>query len=109
MCANALNPQGILSTQGESFWHQLDLLKKMTGFLSNIFSVKRYAWITIPTYPCGNIGFWILSNDSNTDHSKPRNDISQELLDSTQYYTKEIHEAAFCLPAFANRVLFENK
>jgi len=109
MCAKALNPDGIMSTQGESFWHQLDLLKKMTGFLSNIFAVKKYAWITIPTYPCGNIGFWILSNDTKTDHTKPRDNLSQEFLDSTQYYTKEIHSASFCLPASARRALFESE
>jgi spermidine synthase len=109
MCAKALNPGGIMSTQGESFWHQLDLLKKMTGFLGNVFPVKRYAWITVPTYPCGNIGFWILSNDEKTDHSKPRENLDQEFLDSVQYYTKEIHEASFQLPAFARRALFENK
>lgn len=45
MCAKALNPGGIMSTQGESFWHQLDLLKKMTGFLGNVFPVKRYAYV----------------------------------------------------------------
>jgi len=107
MCAKALNPDGILSTQGESYWHQMDLLKKMTGFLGNAFSSKRYAWITIPTYPCGNIGFWVLSNDKVTDHSKPRTDLSQDFLASVNYYSPEMHSASFVLPAFARRELFK--
>jgi len=106
MCAKALAPGGIMSTQGESYWHQLDLLKKMSGFLGNAFSSTRYAWITCPTYPCGNIGFWILSNDSQTDHSKPRENLSKDFLDSLQYYSPEVHQASFVLPAFARRALF---
>jgi spermidine synthase len=109
MCAKALNPGGIMCTQGESYWHTLDLLKKMTGFLGNAFSQKKYAWITIPTYPCGNIGFWVLSNDNETDHSKPRTDLTQEFLDSCRYYSSEIHPASFILPAWAKRELFGNK
>jgi len=106
MCVKALNPGGIMSTQAESYWHQMGLLKKMTGFLGNVFSSKRYSWITIPTYPCGNIGFWILSNDNATDHSEPRKDLTQEFLDANNYYTPEIHRASFQLPAFAKRELF---
>jgi len=81
----------------------------MTGFLGNVFPIKRYAWITIPTYPCGNIGFWILSNDPDTDHSKPRENLTQEFLDSVNYYTKEIHTASFALPAWAKRAMFAEK
>jgi len=106
MCAKALNPGGVMSTQAESYWHQLELLKNMTGFLGNIFSSKKYAWITIPTYPCGNIGFWMLSNDSETDHSQPRKDLTKEFLDSNNYYSPEIHSASFVLPSFARRALF---
>jgi spermidine synthase len=73
------------------------------------FYIYYFSWITCPTYPCGNIGFWILSNDNETDHSKPRENLSQEFLDSVQYYTKETHAASFCLPAFARRAMFENK
>jgi len=106
MCSKALTPNGIMSTQGESYWHQLELLKKMTGFLSNVFSSKRYAWISLPTYPCGHIGFWILSKDTTTDHSKPRENLTLDFLNSNNYYTKEVHSATFALPAFALRELF---
>jgi len=105
-CSKCLTPRGIMATQAESFWHQLDLIKNMSSFLGNVFKTKDYAWVSSPTYPCGNIGFWVLSNDTETDHTKARKNLSEEFVQSVNYYSPQIHEASFVLPAWARRGIF---
>jgi len=105
-CSKCLNPRGILSTQGENYWNQLDLLNSMYKFLTTIFKTQNYAWISTPTYPCGQIGFWVLSNDNEIDHTKPRKNIGEDFLSSVDYYSLQMHEAAFVLPSFARRGIF---
>jgi spermidine synthase len=104
LCHSALTDTGILSTQAESIWHQGDLLESMSKWLGNVFKSKEYAWITIPTYPCGNIGFWILSKGGNTCVNPRKAD--KEFEDSVKYWTPEIHTASFNLPAFGRRKIF---
>jgi spermidine synthase len=71
-----------------------------------VFPVVRYAWSSVPTYPSGQIGFLICSNDAQIDPSKPRFTFSKEFETSKlKYYDANIHEAAFVLPGFARRVL----
>jgi len=105
LCHNALTDSGILSTQAESIWHQGDLLEEMSKFIDNIFPSKEYAWITIPTYPCGNIGFWILSKNGQPCVI-PRRQADPEFLAAVQYWSPEIHTASFTLPAFGRRKIF---
>jgi len=109
-CSLALNERGVIATQAENFWHQLDLLKNMYLFLGKIFKTRDYAWVSSPTYPCGCIGFWVLSNDPDTDHSKPRANIEDTFAyGSVKYYSKAMHSASFVLPAFAKAAIFDQK
>ncbi|KAF5317612.1 hypothetical protein D9611_014870 [Ephemerocybe angulata] len=50
---DALTPGGHISTQGESLWLHLPLIKELRDMTSKIFSVSEYAYTTIPTYPSG--------------------------------------------------------
>lgn len=97
--AKALNPGGIVCTQAECLWLHLDLIKSLLDFSSNIFKHSEYAYTTIPTYPCGQIGF-LLGSLGNSCKSPVRK-IEAEM----KYYNEDIHRASFVLPQYARNHL----
>jgi spermidine synthase len=66
---NALAPHGLICTQGECLWLHLDLIANVFNQCKEIFPSVRYAYTTIPTYPSGQIGFIIASNDASIGQS----------------------------------------
>jgi spermidine synthase / saccharopine dehydrogenase (NADP+, L-glutamate-forming) len=48
--------------QAESLWLHLPLITEMAAFNKRIYTVSKYAFVTIPTYPSGQIGFFVCSN-----------------------------------------------
>lgn len=99
---NALAPGGVVCTQGECMWLHLDLIKSIMDRCKAIFPSVKYAYTTIPTYPSGQIGFIISSNDASVDVAVPSRDAGDMDL---KYYTTELHSSAFVLPAMANKLL----
>jgi len=94
-----LREGGIVCTQAECIWLHLDLIKTMVEFSKNLFTHVEYGFTTIPTYPCGQIGFLILSNAGSC--KVPKRTIDAEM----KYYNSEIHSASFVLPQFARKAL----
>jgi spermidine synthase len=86
-------------------WLHLDLIKPLVDSISKTFTAVEYAYTTIPTYPSGQIGF-IVATKGKATCKKPKRKASDEVLESMQYYTPELHEASFVLPAFAKRSIF---
>ena len=70
-----------------------------------LYSSVRYAYTTIPTYPCGQIGFILAIKDSDDDVSKVNHPIPAEMIPQLRYYSESIHEASFILPSFARDAL----
>jgi len=103
----SLKPGGIVCTQGECMWLHLDLIKPLVDSITRTFTSVEYAYTTIPTYPSGQIGF-ILATKGHASCKKPAREASTELLEELKYYTPELHEASFVLPAFASRAIFGN-
>lgn len=101
----SLKPGGIVCTQGECMWLHLDLIKPLVDSISRTFTSVEYAYTTIPTYPSGQIGF-ILASKGRSSCKKPEREAPSELLEELRYYTPDLHEAAFVLPAFARRAIF---
>lgn len=60
----ALKKGGIICTQGECQWLHLPLIRRVMDNASSLYSSVRYAYTTIPTYPCGQIGFIMAIKDS---------------------------------------------
>ena len=60
----ALKKGGIICTQGECLWLHLPLIRKVMDNAASLYSSVRYAFTTIPTYPCGQIGFIMAIKDS---------------------------------------------
>ena len=71
---DALAPGGIICTQGECQWLHLDLIAKVMGECRELFARVKYAYTTIPTYPSGQIGFIIATNDGSLDLSSKLTD-----------------------------------
>ena len=94
----ALKADGIVANQSESFFMHTDVVKGIMRIFGDLFPVYGYAAIFIPTYPGGNIGvgFGSLQHDIKKPCRKPSLAISASL----NYYTPEIHSAAFVLPKF---------
>ena len=48
---------------GDCLWLDLSLIKSMVDFSKDLFPVVNYGFTTIPTYPCGQIGFIMCSKN----------------------------------------------
>ncbi|XP_055926082.1 spermidine synthase-like isoform X2 [Argiope bruennichi] len=96
----ALKPGGILVSQGETFWYDLEMMAKMIKMCKSLFPVVDYGTTYIATYPAGHIGYLCCSDNPETNFRKPLHTFSRETLKLFQlkYYTPEIHRAMFALP-----------
>ncbi|KAK0395138.1 hypothetical protein QR680_001135 [Steinernema hermaphroditum] len=61
----ALRDGGVLSSQGECPWIDLDLVRHMMAFSRELFSTVRYATASVPTYTTGTMGYLLCSNEEN--------------------------------------------
>ena len=94
---DATTDDGIIVTQSESMFYHRELLKDMAEFNKRLFPIYKYYHANVPTYPSGVIGFSFCSKKY--DPMKfDENRAAQ--LGTLQYYTPEIHRAAFALPKF---------
>lgn len=98
----ALNPGGIVCTQGECIWLHLPLITSVVKACRDIFPKVEYAYTTVPSYPSGQIGFVLcsLATDRTAIVAPVRapDDAFQAQL---KYYNPALHAAAFVLPQFA--------
>ena len=88
-----------------SQWLHLDLIRDVMKNARRFYSSVRYAYTTIPTYPCGQIGFILAIKESEDDVSKVNHPIPEDMIPQLRYYSKSIHEASFILPSFARNAL----
>jgi spermidine synthase len=94
---NALAPDGIVCTQAECIWNNIDVIKELVKICSDLFSVVKYLSTYIPTYPSGQIGFMVMSNQTDRNLAEPSRSIDS-FKDSLRYYTTNIHRSSFVLP-----------
>mmetsp|Transcript_5544 Transcript_5544/g.8057 ORF Transcript_5544/g.8057 Transcript_5544/m.8057 type:complete len:369 (-) Transcript_5544:239-1345(-) len=98
--SDALNDGGIICAQAESFWTHLDLIADVVECCADIFESVEYASTTVPTYPCGQIGFILASKGSYIDFAKPNRTPSHAMMQDMQWYNSSIHKASLVLPQF---------
>ncbi|KAH8382298.1 hypothetical protein KR009_002776 [Drosophila setifemur] len=100
---HALKEDGIVCSQGGSFWLDLDYIKKtMTGCKEH-FAKVAYAVTSVPSYPCGHIGFVMGSLNKDQNFVKPT--LGEAEIDAIdlKYYSSEIHTSAFSLPRWVQK------
>jgi spermidine synthase len=93
---DALSPTGVICTQGECVWLHLDFIEGVIANVRSMFSSAKYGFTTIPTYPSGQIGFMLATVDGTLDLSVNSRPIPEDM--PLQYYSENVHKAAFVLP-----------
>ncbi|XP_016950234.1 spermidine synthase [Drosophila biarmipes] len=104
---HALKDDGIVCSQGGSFWLDLDYIKKtMTGCKEH-FAKVAYAVTSVPSYPCGHIGFVMGSLNKNQEFATPKLGKSEIDAIDLRYYSSAVHSAAFALPRWVQKHFYE--
>lgn len=97
--SKALKDDGILVVQSESPFFNQDVIKMAFGGIKQSFPITKLYLAAIPTYPSGLWSFTIGSK--RYDPEVPVHNYKLEY----KYYTPEIHQAAFKLPAFVKNII----
>lgn len=105
-CYKALKEDGVMVNQHESPFYEADAMACMRAHrrIVESFPISRVYQAHIPTYPSGH---WLFGFASKRYH--PVHDMDGERwlargLD-TRYYTPRLHQGAFCLPAYVEKLL----
>jgi len=101
----SLHTGGIVCTQGECMWLHADIIKPLMDSIATFYSKVEYAYTCIPTYPSGQIGMILARKGDNTSAKVPLRLPTQQQLNTFKYYTPQLHQASFVLPAFAMRTI----
>lgn len=105
-CYRALKEDGIMVNQHESPFYEGDALacKRAHKRIVESFPVSRVYQAHIPTYPSGH---WLFGFASKKYH--PVDDLRAAEWTTfgieTNYYTTKLHQGAFCLPAYVEKLL----
>ncbi len=105
-CYKALKEDGIMVNQHESPFYEADATACMRAHkrIVESFPISRVYQAHIPTYPSGH---WLFGFASKKYH--PVHDLDAERWLAreleTRYYTPRLHEGAFCLPAYVEKLL----
>ena len=95
----ALKPNGLVVSQGESPFYDIDIQKKLLKIAGSLFSYAGFYHYNNVTYPGG---FWSFLFASKEYH--PIKDFNvQRVIDSKikfRYYSAEIHNSSFSQPQF---------
>ncbi|XP_058982857.1 spermidine synthase isoform X2 [Musca domestica] len=107
----ALRVGGIVCSQGGSFWLDPSHVKEvMTGCRVHFPNVS-YAVTSIPSYPCGHIGFVVGCLDQKLNLNTPKQLFSSKEIDEMdlKYYSSSIHTASFNLPRWVHKYFYESQ
>nr|XP_040237472.2 spermidine synthase [Anopheles coluzzii] len=103
----ALKPNGIICSQGGSFWLDAGHVRETLDYCRKHFPRVTYGLAAVPSYPTGQIGFFIASLNPETEFREPARQFEDAEIDQLglRYYTTDVHRAAFTLPRFAAKAL----
>lgn len=107
-CYNALNENGVLVAQGESPMFNSKVFVELNHCLTSIFDANKVDTLLfyVPTYPTGMWSFQIASK-GNVNVKNGLENSADEFINNNNlhYYNKNIHQAAFALPNFVEKLL----
>ncbi|KAJ3650952.1 hypothetical protein Zmor_017025 [Zophobas morio] len=104
----ALKRGGVICSQNGTVWTELDKVKETLDHCRKHFPVVKYAVTSVPTYPSGQIGF-IVAAAGKADPAVPKFRVGEAEVEEMglRYYNGEVHSAAFVLPNFVKKVLYD--
>ena len=105
-CYKALKEDGIMVNQHESPFYETEATACMRADnrIVESFTVSRVYQAHIPTYPSGHWLFGFASKKYHPIHDLDGEKWSERGIE-TKYYTPRLHEGAFCLPAYVEKLL----
>ncbi|XP_014666010.1 PREDICTED: spermidine synthase-like [Priapulus caudatus] len=105
LISGALKPDGVLCSQGECIWIDLELITKMNKFCRELFPVVDYATMSVPSYTCGQIGAILCSKSPDISFRDPVRKLSEDEVKQMdlKYYNHDVHRAAFIVPQFVKQ------
>jgi len=98
----ALRPNGVIATQGESFFLHKECVTNLVKITRELFPIQAYSNFLVPTYPGGHLGANLGS--LGPELKKPFRTIPENFQKQLKYYSPEVHEASFVLPYFAQKM-----
>lgn len=103
---NALKKGGVATFQTESPMFMSDVFADTVKNLRSVFGQECASpyLAVIPSYPGGLWSFTSCSPGAK-DFSGPLGNLSEDLLESLNYYSAQVHSAAFALPNFVRRLI----
>lgn len=103
----ALKPNGVICSQGGTSWVGLNHVAETLQHCKKHFATVKYALASVPTYPCGQIGFVVGSLAAGVKLEEPVQRFSDADLKrmNLRYYNDGVHRAAFILPNFVKEKL----
>lgn len=138
LAKRALRPNGVICSQGGSFWLDPAHVRSTLDYCRKHFPRVTYGLAAVPSYPTGQIGFFIASLNpvsicacvygkevvsiltpgtcvclslslQETKFAEPCRTFDEKEIDQMglRYYTTDVHRAAFTLPRFAAKALYE--
>ena len=99
---DCLKEDGIVVSQGESPWYEMEMQKKLVGIKREFFETVLCYNYTNLTYPGG---LWSFTWGSRKYHPIEDMDSTRAEALSCQYYNLRIHREAFALPSFQQQNL----
>lgn len=105
-CYKALKEDGIMVNQHESPFYEADAMACMRAHrrIVESFPISRVYQAHMPTYPSGHWLFGFASKRYHPVHDQDGEKWLERGLD-TRYYTPRLHQGAFCLPAYVEKLL----
>lgn len=96
-----MTPDSMMSELTESPFTDKDLMQQALREMRKVFPLVKIYWGVVPTYPSGMWTYGVASMNNN-DPAKPLRNVN-----TTRYYTSEIHKASFILPPFLEELTQE--
>ncbi len=105
-CYKALKEDGIMVNQHESPFYEADAASCLRAHkrIVESFPISRVYQAHIPTYPSGYRLFGFASRRYHPIHDLEGEKWLERGIE-TKYYTPRLHEGAFCLPAYVEKLL----
>ena len=94
---SCLKDDGIVVSQGESPWYEMDMQKKLLEIKKEFFNIVSCYNYNNLTYPGG---LWSFTWGSKKYHPLNDRDLERSKTLSCRYYNSKIHREAFTLPTF---------
>ncbi len=94
LMAKALTHNGVIVTQCEQMYFDLQLIKHMMDIAKGLVDHPAYYYTIVPTYPGGGIGFLYMSD------SPWQKGLGKPYPGKMRYLNRDVHERAFALPEF---------